>query len=249
MIALYYFLADGPAMVEAVMAVSPLDRRYEHELLQRFAEVSRAVVVATLVAAITQGALAGIGYDFALPPEAPIFLLMALTTVFALIPIFGAFAVWGCVCIWIYLQGDIGPRDRPGDLLHHRRLAHRQHHEAAHPPRPIKTPSAASTPQHSRRHRSFRARSEFWSARCSSRSCKHCSTCSAKNSIRSADPSGRSSKPLAESMVEAIQMATGDNAAATVNSIGRPAPADASHAKTPQQAAKPAPPGRSKRKR
>ena len=57
-IALYYFLADGPTMVEAVMAVSPLDRRYEHELLQRFAEVSRAVVVATLVAAITQGALA-----------------------------------------------------------------------------------------------------------------------------------------------------------------------------------------------
>jgi predicted PurR-regulated permease PerM len=108
-IALYYFLADGPIMVEAVMAVSPLDRRYEHELLQRFAEVSRAVVVATLVAAITQGALAGVGYVYALPPEAPIFLLMALTTVFALIPIFGAFAVWGCVCIWIYLQGEPVP--------------------------------------------------------------------------------------------------------------------------------------------
>jgi predicted PurR-regulated permease PerM len=108
-IALYYFLADGPTMVEAVMAVSPLDRRYEHELLQRFAEVSRAVVVATLVAAITQGALAGVGYVYALPPEAPIFLLMALTTVFALIPIFGAFAVWGCVCIWIYLQGEPVP--------------------------------------------------------------------------------------------------------------------------------------------
>ena len=108
-IALYYFLADGPTMVEAVMAVSPLDRRYEHELLQRFAEVSRAVVVATLVDAITQGALAGVGYVYALPPEAPIFLLMALTTVFALIPIFGAFAVWGCVCIWIYLQGEPVP--------------------------------------------------------------------------------------------------------------------------------------------
>ena len=34
---------------------------------------------------------------------------MALTTVFALIPIFGAFAVWGCVCIWIYLQGQPVP--------------------------------------------------------------------------------------------------------------------------------------------
>jgi predicted PurR-regulated permease PerM len=108
-IALYYFLADGPAMVEAVMAVTPLDRKYEHELLERFAEVSRAVVVATLVAALAQGALAGIGYTFALPAEAPVFLLMALTTVFALIPIFGAFAVWGCVCVWIYLQGEPVP--------------------------------------------------------------------------------------------------------------------------------------------
>ena len=105
-IALYYFLADGPVMVEAVMAVSPLDRRYEHELLQRFAQVSRAVVVATLLTALTQGALAGIGYAFALSREAPVFLLTALTTVSALIPIFGAFAVWACVCIWIYVQGD-----------------------------------------------------------------------------------------------------------------------------------------------
>ncbi len=105
-IALYYFLADGPVMIEAVMAVSPLDKRYEQELLQRFAQVSRAVVVATLLTALTQGALAGIGYAFALPREAPIFLLTALTTVSALIPLVGAFAIWACVCIWVYVQGE-----------------------------------------------------------------------------------------------------------------------------------------------
>src|SRR4051812_44205754 len=104
-IALFFFLADGPAMIEAVMAISPLDRSYEQELLQRFADVSRAVVVATLVAAVAQGGLAGIGYNYALPPGAPVFLLTAITTVFALIPIFGAFGIWGIVCIWIYVQG------------------------------------------------------------------------------------------------------------------------------------------------
>jgi predicted PurR-regulated permease PerM len=88
------------------MTVSPLDRRYEHELLQRFAQVSRAVVVATLLTALTQGALAGLGYAFALPREAPVFLLTALTTVSALIPLFGAFAMWACVCVWIYVQGE-----------------------------------------------------------------------------------------------------------------------------------------------
>jgi predicted PurR-regulated permease PerM len=105
-ISLYYFLADGPAMVEAVTALSPLDRRYEHELLQRFAQVSRAVVVATLLTALVQGALAGIGYVFALPKEAPIFLLIALTTVSALIPVVGAFAVWASVCLYVYLEID-----------------------------------------------------------------------------------------------------------------------------------------------
>jgi predicted PurR-regulated permease PerM len=53
-----------------------------------------------------QGALAGIGYYFALPPEAPIFLLTALTIVTAMIPFFGAAAVWVIVCLWIYAHGE-----------------------------------------------------------------------------------------------------------------------------------------------
>jgi predicted PurR-regulated permease PerM len=105
-IALYFFLADGPAMIEAVMAVSPLDRRHEQELLKRFAEVSRAVVVATLVSALSLGVLGGVGYHFALPRQAPIFLLMALTAICALVPIFGPLAVYPFVCGWIYLRGE-----------------------------------------------------------------------------------------------------------------------------------------------
>jgi predicted PurR-regulated permease PerM len=104
-ISLYYFLADGPAMISAAMELSPLDAHYETELLERFGQVSRAVVVATLLSAVVQGALAGIGYSFALPHDAPIFLLTALTMVTALVPFVGAAAVWVCVCGWIYLYG------------------------------------------------------------------------------------------------------------------------------------------------
>jgi predicted PurR-regulated permease PerM len=106
-ISLYYFLLDGPGMIRALMRLSPLDSRYERELLERFAQVSRAVVVATLLSAVVQGALAGIGYYFALPKEAPIFLLTALTMVTAMIPFFGAAAVWICVCGWVYLYGTL----------------------------------------------------------------------------------------------------------------------------------------------
>jgi predicted PurR-regulated permease PerM len=105
-ISLYYFLADGPTMIRAVMHLSPLDSRYERELLERFGQVSRAVVVATLLSAVVQGALAGIGYYFALPKEAPIFLLTALTMVTAMVPFVGAAAVWICVCGWVYLYGE-----------------------------------------------------------------------------------------------------------------------------------------------
>ncbi len=249
-IALYYFLADGPAMVEAVMAVSPLDRRYEHELLQRFAEVSRAVVVATLVAAITQGALAGIGYTFALSAEAPIFLLMALTTVFALIPIFGAFAVWGCVCIWIYLQGQPVPAIGLAiyctivvsliDNIMKPLILHGQSKlhpllallsilggiEVFGPVGILVGPMLVSFLQ------------------------------ALLNMLRKelesfGGPVGPSSKPLAESMVEAIQMATTENAVAGGVPAGQLAAEShgSSNAKSAQQAAKAAATHREKRKR
>lgn len=104
-IALYYFLADGPAMINTVLELSPLDSRYEQELLERFGDVSRAVVVATLLSAVVQGTLAGIGYSLALPHDAPVFLLTALTMVTALVPFVGAAAVWICVAVWVYLYG------------------------------------------------------------------------------------------------------------------------------------------------
>ncbi len=60
--ALYYFFSDGPEMLETLMHLSPLDDDYERELLHQFATVSRAVVLATVITAVVQGLLAGMGY-------------------------------------------------------------------------------------------------------------------------------------------------------------------------------------------
>ena len=38
-------------MIDTMMELSPLDYRYEEELLERFSSVSRAVVMATLLTA------------------------------------------------------------------------------------------------------------------------------------------------------------------------------------------------------
>ena len=80
-LALYYFFLDGPNMIAAIMRMSPLDDEYERELLEKFANVSRAVVVASLASAVAQGLLAGVGFYFALNAGAPIFLLTMITMV------------------------------------------------------------------------------------------------------------------------------------------------------------------------
>jgi predicted PurR-regulated permease PerM len=108
MVALYYFLADGPAMIRTLMRLSPLDDRYERELLKQFADISRAVVVATLLSAIVQGTLAGVGYYFALPGEAPVFLLTAATMVLSMVPFIGAAGVWVPTCVVMLLLGHWG---------------------------------------------------------------------------------------------------------------------------------------------
>jgi len=107
-LALYYFLADGPAMIRTAMRMSPLDDTYEQELLDKFANVSRAVVVASLASAVVQGLLSGVGYYFALPAGAPIFLLTMLTMAFAIVPFVGAAAIWAPTAAWIYLAQGVG---------------------------------------------------------------------------------------------------------------------------------------------
>jgi predicted PurR-regulated permease PerM len=102
-LALYYFFLDGPNMIAGIMKMSPLEDEYERELLDKFASISRAVVVASLASAVAQGLLAGAGFYFALNSGAPIFLLTMVTMVLAIVPFVGAASVWIPTSLWIYL--------------------------------------------------------------------------------------------------------------------------------------------------
>ncbi len=76
-VALFYFLADGARMFDAVTRLIPLDQRYQWQFLTEFEEVSRAVVSSTLLAAIVQAILAGFGFYVA--ELQAVFLLTLLT--------------------------------------------------------------------------------------------------------------------------------------------------------------------------
>ena len=112
LVALYYFFADGPGMTSTAIRLAPLEKTYVEQLVSEFDKVSRAVVVATLLAAVAQGMLAGVGYWLA--GLQSVFLLMILTAVLAMIPFVGATSVWLPCCLWLLF---VEQRTLPAALL------------------------------------------------------------------------------------------------------------------------------------
>ena len=99
---LFFFLAEGESMVNAVVRLSPLEEKYLRELLDEFVRVCRAVVTASLLSAVVQGMLAGVGFYVA-GLENAVALLMLLTMVLSMVPFTGAASVWVPVCLHLYL--------------------------------------------------------------------------------------------------------------------------------------------------
>jgi predicted PurR-regulated permease PerM len=104
----YYFFADGPAMVQTLLRLSPLEPSRTRELIDQFDGVTRAVVTATLVSAIVQGLLIGMGFYVA--GIGSVFLLTALAMLLTLVPFVGSAIVYVPVCLWQFaVEGRTTP--------------------------------------------------------------------------------------------------------------------------------------------
>jgi predicted PurR-regulated permease PerM len=101
-VSLYFFFADGPVMSDTMVDLLPLDKRYQRELIDEFANISRALVVAMLITALAQGLLAGLGFYFAGLPS--LFLLVLLTMLMSMVPFVGAAGVWAPAALWLYFH-------------------------------------------------------------------------------------------------------------------------------------------------
>ncbi|QEG24258.1 AI-2E family transporter [Mariniblastus fucicola] len=99
-IGLYFFLLDGPALLKSLQGLSPIEDKHEQELVEEFARVSRAVVLATLLSAAVQGLLAGVG--FWICGLDSIFLLTLLSAVLAMVPFVGAASVWVPCALYLF---------------------------------------------------------------------------------------------------------------------------------------------------
>jgi len=98
-VSMYFFLYDGPGMIASLMKLSPLDDRYEMELLTEFDRIARAIVLAMIFSAIVQGLTAGIGYYAVGMPS--LLLLTLLSVLAGLIPFVGPGVIWIPVCVYL----------------------------------------------------------------------------------------------------------------------------------------------------
>jgi predicted PurR-regulated permease PerM len=98
-IAFYYFLADGPTLIDATEKLIPVHRDYIRHLLAQFNQAVRAVVTATFAAALAQGIATGIGMQIA--GFQHFFIVTILSTLTALVPVLGTWLIWGPFVLWL----------------------------------------------------------------------------------------------------------------------------------------------------
>lgn len=105
-IALYYFLADGPALLDSAESLIPVHTEYQRQLRQRFDQVVRAVILSTFLAASAQGVLTASALWFA--GFRNFFMFALVSTFAAMIPLAGTWIIWVPCAIWLGVDGSWG---------------------------------------------------------------------------------------------------------------------------------------------
>jgi predicted PurR-regulated permease PerM len=113
---MYYFLKHGKDLYKFCSELVPLPEGRYKQILLRFDDLSRGMIMGTLVVGGVQGILAGLGF-WALGVPNPV-LLGFLTAIIAIIPLLGAAIVWVPVDLYLFLTAfSTGEFWRPITLL------------------------------------------------------------------------------------------------------------------------------------
>ncbi len=102
---IYYFLIDGKKILAFIIDLSPLPDEQDEKLVQKFKEMSGAVLIGNGLAGIFQGTLGGI--VFALFGFESAFLWGVLMALLAFLPILGIGAVFLPAAALLFLKGKV----------------------------------------------------------------------------------------------------------------------------------------------
>ena len=103
-LAMYYFLKDGEEIKKYLVSISPLSDTDDKLVWEKLRVAVNSVIGGSLITAVLQGILAGIGFSFFGIPS-PAF-WGALTVFTALIPSVGTSLVVGPAIVYLFLSGD-----------------------------------------------------------------------------------------------------------------------------------------------
>ena len=106
LVALFFLLVDGPALVRWLVEISPLTSEQMDELLLGFRDVSTAVLAGSVGTAFIQTCVALVGFWLAGAPHA--LLLATATFIAAFIPVMGAGALVTATAVVLFLTGNTG---------------------------------------------------------------------------------------------------------------------------------------------
>jgi predicted PurR-regulated permease PerM len=102
-IALFLLLRDGEHIVAAIPDLLPFERPRSEALLRRIRDVVHASVYGVVVLALLHGVVYGTAFWLVGVPGAA---LWGMVTVFAsVVPLVGAFAIWGPVAVYLAING------------------------------------------------------------------------------------------------------------------------------------------------
>lgn len=102
-IALYYFLKDGPKFVRSLVSLSPLPDTEDEKVLGRLEIAINSIIRGTLIIAITQGIMTGIGLAiFGIPSPT---LWGSLAAIGALVPGVGTAVVIAPAILYLFVSG------------------------------------------------------------------------------------------------------------------------------------------------
>ena len=102
--AMFLLLRDGKGLVGVIADFLPFERSRNDALLVRIKDVVQASIYGVVVIAVVQGALCGIMFAIVGIPAAA---LWGMVTVFvSVLPVVGAFGVWGPGTLYLALNGE-----------------------------------------------------------------------------------------------------------------------------------------------
>lgn len=100
---MFFFLLDGPLLLEKMLFYLPLKDEDERRLLERFTSVTRATIKGTAVIGVVQGTAAGIAFAVVGIPSAVFW--GTVMTVLSIIPGIGTALIWLPAAILLAAQG------------------------------------------------------------------------------------------------------------------------------------------------